>query len=237
MLLDEQILGLEDDHLTDLSEFNALGVSGDFALIKEAGEAFVTMQKAANEDGIDCQIYSGFRSFAVQSTIWQRKWYGERPTLNDKEEEIDINTLSDVDKMYAILRFSALPGASRHHWGTDIDVYDARQVNDKNYRLALVPSEYEPDGICGEMNAWMEANAEKFDFIRPYAHDYGGIGVEPWHYSFAPMAQKIIRNFPLTSLNQQLMQSNLPGTQVILNNLDIVYNRYILNNNSLGDSI
>ena len=237
MILDEQVLGLADDHLVDLAELNALGVSGDFALVKEAGEAFVAMQKAASDDGIDCQIYSGFRSFNAQSSIWEQKWFGERPTLNDAEEQVELHHLSELDKMHAILRFSALPGASRHHWGTDIDVYDARCVNDANYNLKLVPSEYEAGGICANLNAWMMENAEKFEFTRPYAQDRGGIGIEPWHYSYAPLAQKIIQNFPLAALHQQINQYSLAGKQIVLANLDIVYNRYILNNSNRKDAL
>jgi len=45
----------------------------------------------------------------------------------------------------AILHWSALPGASRHHWGTEIDVIDRAALADGR-KAQLIPAEYGADG-------------------------------------------------------------------------------------------
>lgn len=233
MLTDSQILGIDTTHLCPLSEFPVQGVSANYALSFEAATAFVKMQQAAANDGVDCQIISGHRDFSTQLRIWQRKWRGESPIVDDTETPIDTAELSNTQKMHAILRFSALPGASRHHWGTDIDLYDAKTSMEAKHSMQLVPSEYNADGICGELTQWLEVNAQTYGFYRPYADDHGGIGVEPWHYSFLPSAKDIIQRFPLSTLKQVLETSDIAGASIVLAHLEAIYERYILNNQPL----
>ena len=229
MLCDAHILGLNDAHLRPLASINAYGKSRDFALVEAAGNAFVAMQAAARADGIDCQITSGYRSFATQLNIWQRKWLGQRTIVDDHEQVVDITRISDVTKLHAILRYSALPGASRHHWGTDIDVYDAQAVAQTGHTLQLVASEYAEHGVCHALSQWLDSHAHRFGFIRPYAKDTGGIGVEPWHLSYAPVATPLLARFPITALSAHLGGIDIAGQRIILDNLDTIYRRYILN--------
>jgi len=51
-----------------------------------------------------------------QAEIWNAKAAGLRPVLDANEQPIDTGTLSERELVFAILRWSALPGASRHHW-------------------------------------------------------------------------------------------------------------------------
>ncbi len=46
--------------------------------------------------------------------------------------------LSDLEKCKAMLRWSAVPGASRHHWGTEIDIFDP-DLLPENTPLLLEP--------------------------------------------------------------------------------------------------
>ncbi|SPY94009.1 D-alanyl-D-alanine carboxypeptidase [Proteus mirabilis] len=64
---------------------------------------------------------SFIRSFERQLAIWNGKFEGTRPVLDAESQPIDIQTLSEGQRCEAILKWSALPGASRHHWGTEID--------------------------------------------------------------------------------------------------------------------
>ena len=58
--------------------------------------------------------------------------------------------------MRAILHWSALPGASRHHWGTEIDVIDRAAL--LHGQLAqLVPDEYAADGVFAKLGLWLSA--------------------------------------------------------------------------------
>lgn len=96
-----------------------------FLLHPQVREAFLKLQSLAALDGIDLQLISAFRPYERQLEIWNSKARGERELLYDNGRIIDFNSLSPEDLMWTILRWSALPGASRHHWGTDFDVFDA----------------------------------------------------------------------------------------------------------------
>jgi LAS superfamily LD-carboxypeptidase LdcB len=232
-----QILGTNEEHLCHLRD--VLGqATGEIAhvsvkqrLTSDAAIAFVKMQAAAAEDGVDVQILSGFRSFAQQLAIWQAKWCGLRPILNDRDQPVDTTDWTDAQKMHAILRWSAIPGGSRHHWGTDVDLYCAAAVSAAEHRLQLVASEYAPGGICGEMTSWLNANAHLYGFVRPYDKDRGGIGLEPWHYSYQPQADNIMQAFPLAELHALLLDSEIDGKDTLLSHLPELFARYICNNN------
>jgi Domain of unknown function (DUF4157)/D-alanyl-D-alanine carboxypeptidase/Zinc carboxypeptidase len=82
-----------------------------------------------------------------------------------------------------ILQFSALPGTSRHHWGTDVDFN------------SITNAEWEPPvaGKKGDnhfaLRQWLEKNASSAGMIQSYTPGRtGGYGEEPWHYSYAPIA-------------------------------------------------
>jgi LAS superfamily LD-carboxypeptidase LdcB len=101
--------------------------------------------------------------------------------------------VSDLAWLEAILRFSALPGTSRHHWGTDLDIWDAAAVC-VDYQPALEPSEYEQDGVFAEMTFWLDALISADDaegFYKPYNTDYGGVAPEAWHISYRPVASAL----------------------------------------------
>ena len=68
----------------------------------------------------------------------------------------------------AILTWSALPGASRHHWGSDIDVIDAAALG-PGARAQLVAEEFAPGGRFERLNGWLDSNMGRFGFFRPYA--------------------------------------------------------------------
>ena len=70
------------------------------------------------------QPASSFRDFERQQLIWNCKFNGERKVHDDEGNLLDLALLDDWQKAQAILRWSALPGGSRHHWGTEIDIFD-----------------------------------------------------------------------------------------------------------------
>lgn len=87
-------------------------------------EPFRALRAAAARDGFVLIPVSGFRNLARQAHIWNAKFRGHRPVHDRLGRELDPGQLGDEELVEAILVWSALPGASRHHWGTDIDVYD-----------------------------------------------------------------------------------------------------------------
>lgn len=186
------------------------------------------LAERAASAGFIFKVASSYRSFERQLLIWNNKARGLRPVLNDAGEILDINSLPERDKVFAILRWSALPGASRHHWGTDVDVYGGAQI-DPDYQLQLTVAETQGDGPYAEFHHWLndELAQGNSDFFRPYAQDRGGIAPEPWHLSYAPLATIFSREFTQDLLRGQLEKADLELKQVVLDNLDEIFQRFI----------
>ena len=177
----KRLLGLTED---------GLAPGGPARLRPEVAAAFGCLAAAAQEAGFDLAVASAFRGFDRQLRIWNRKACGELPVRDDQDCLVPMESLAPPQQLDCILRFSALPGASRHHWGTDLDVYD-RSAMPENYRLQLTPSEVAPGGIFGALHDWLDeriATGSSFGFYRPYDVDRGGVAVERWHLSYAPLA-------------------------------------------------
>ena len=134
----------------------------------------------------------GFDPMIGKKTIFDEKWQGKRAVLSDDDSLLDRSEFEDSEWLDRILRFSALPGTSRHHWGTDIDVYD-RAALSAGQRPALCPPSIKRKVYLlvwgsGYRSTWRDDNAE--GFFRPYDVDTGGVSVEPWHLSFRPTAER-----------------------------------------------
>jgi LAS superfamily LD-carboxypeptidase LdcB len=150
------------------------------AVHPQALEAFLAMREQAARDGIELAVFSAFRDFDAQLAIWNRKYRGERPLFRLDGSVREHASLSQAELIDAILEWSALPGTSRHHWGTDLDVYDAAAMPE-GYRVQLLPAEYACDGVFQRLSAWLDANMQRFGFFRPYDAYRGGVHPEPWH--------------------------------------------------------
>ncbi len=176
----EQALGLDDSHIN-------YGLA-ERPIHQNSADALARLRAAAQHAGFELRLASGFRSFSQQLTIWNAKARGERRVLDANEQPIDIVGLSDAEKMFAILRWSALPGTSRHHFGTDWDVY-AENLMPANYRLQLTQEEY-LHGVQKEFNRWLsEFIRTDGDFERPFDNGLFGVGAEPWHISHSSQAR------------------------------------------------
>jgi LAS superfamily LD-carboxypeptidase LdcB len=127
------------------------------------------MQVAAAHEGFNLQAASSWRSFERQLAIWNGKWRGERPLLDARQPAAGCAaTGRDRERLHAILRWSALPGTSRHHWGTDLDIYDPDCLP-AGTRLALEPWEYEAGGWFADLGEWLGDHMSDFGFFLPYA--------------------------------------------------------------------
>ncbi len=197
------------------------------ALHYEAVASFLAMRDAAARAGIDLAAASSFRDFERQVQIWNRKWRGERPLLDRGGSPIDAAALDDSRRIDAILCWSAVPGGSRHHWGSDIDVIDAAAVP-AGYQVQLVPAEYSSDGVFARLAPWLDANMGRYGFHRPYATEGCGAGVEPWHLSYGPVAARAIEELTLPVLKRAIAGSEMLGKAQVLERLPEVYTRFIL---------
>ena len=87
---------------------------GGLYLQVETYNAFKAMYKAALQDGVKLKIRSATRNFTYQKGIWERKWTGQTKVGGQNLAK----TIADpVKRAKKILRYSSMPGSSRHHWG------------------------------------------------------------------------------------------------------------------------
>ena len=191
-------------------------------------EPFVALQTQAAKQGFDLQICSGFRSFERQLHIWNGKLSGLRPVVDKAGNPIVLEALSPWDQIQAVLRWSALPGASRHHWGTDFDVYDAAAMPE-GYQIQLTPEEVEGAGIFAPMHDWLDSSfdGDSLGFYRPYGTDKGGVAPERWHLSYAPIADIYAREHSADVIAERLAGSDLLLLDVVLENLDEIVRRFV----------
>lgn len=193
----------------------------------EAVTSFLAMRDAAAREGIDLQSRSAFRDFDTQLLIWNRKWRGER-TLFARDGAVLVHGELSPDLLLdAILTWSAIPGGSRHHWGSELDLIDSAAVP-TGYQVQLVPSEYVGDGVFARLSAWLDCHAGRFGFFRPYRTDRGGVSPEPWHLSYAPVSLRALEALSLSMLRRVLEQSDIEGKPQILARLPEIYTRFLL---------
>lgn len=198
-----QLTGQSEDHL----QFEVDGT----CLHADAGAAYARLQAAARDAGFDLRIASGFRSYERQCLLWGRKV--ERLTsLND-------------EGLHGILRWSAMPGASRHHWGTDMDIFDATALGDA--KLNLEPEEYGHGGPFYGLWLWLQANAPDFGFFWPYAKDLGGVAVEPWHLSYQPVASEALKIISPDLLRQAWSAQPPAAVNWLHSNAETLFARYV----------
>ncbi len=191
---------------------------------------FQALVASAEQDNITIKIASGFRSFERQLLIWNNKFTGKSIIKNATGEQVQIAQLNDIEIIEAIMLYSALPGASRHHWGCDIDIYAANLLGSK--ALQLEPWEYSESGPMAKLSIWLAKNAHKFSFYFPYDSFRGGIAAEPWHLSYAPLAKQYQSAFSIEKLRECIVQIDIAGKEAIVENLTDIFKRYITNVNT-----
>jgi len=144
-------------------------------------EAFVKMSVSAAKDDIKLIIISATRNFESQKQIWENKWNG-RTLVEGK----NLTTIKDPGaRAEIILRFSSMPGTSRHHWGTDMDLN------------SLVNSYFE-SGHGLKIYQWLQAHAGAFGFCQPYTSKAGGrtgYEEEKWHWSYYPVSKELLGHY------------------------------------------
>lgn len=198
------------------------------ALHREVVEPFLAMRAAAARDGIDLVPFSSFRDFDRQLAIWNAKARGERELRGPGGELLDARALGEDARVRAILCWSALPGASRHHWGTDFDVMD-RAALPEGYRLQVIPEEFAADGVFARLDAWLKQHATRFGFYRPYTTFRGGVRPEPWHLSHAAVAGEALRQFSAPALREALDAAPLEDRAAVERLLPDIIERYVMN--------
>ena len=164
-------------------------------------KAFKKMEAAAKRDGIYLKIVSAYRGFERQKLIWNNKY----------EKFTNDFSLEPEKAISEIIRFSTVPGTSRHHWGTDIDIIDGNFPDEEN---VLVSEKFEKDGLFYKVKNWLDNNSENFGFYLTYTNDKNrkGFEFEPWHYSYKPVSIKYYRALIKTDLKKIIQNLDINGS-------------------------
>ena len=168
---ENELLGKERPHL----------VGDHYNLRPEVAKAFEKMREAAKQDGIALYSMSSYRSFEHQERIWNRKY--------ERYSKQGFKGLQIIDK---IIQYSTIPGTSRHHWGTDLDVID------RNVTVAgdkLLPKNYQKGGVYEKLGDWLRSNAKSYGFYLVYTdkENRKGFKYEPWHLSYKSTSFKMLK--------------------------------------------
>ena len=178
----------------------------DFYIHHKAQLAFQQLRQAAAKAGFDIGVASAFRSHQRQLAIW-----------NKKAEQI---------KLFAILRWSAIPGASRHHWGSELDIYDRRTLP-PGHIIQLTPEEVA--GPFAPMHSWLDENLQRFGFFRPYEQNLGGVAPEPWHISYHPVSQVYFEQYDFKLFQKSIAHPQLQLAKQIQDHAQEIFDNYIRN--------
>ena len=144
---------------------------------EEVYEAYERMRQAAAKEGIDIKVVSAHRSYHRQREIW-----------NAKYKTLTLQGLTAKDAIQEIITYSTLPGTSRHHWGTDIDIIDNANPQSGDVLLA---EKFYGDGPSSALRSWMNRNAADYGFLEVYTDhpNRKGFAHEPWHYTYHSLSK------------------------------------------------
>lgn len=168
-------------------------------LQKEVWEAYEKMRAAAKLEGINIQVVSGYRTYQRQKTIY-----------NSKYNRFTKQGMPPAQAISEILKYSTLPGTSRHHWGTDMDIIDASQPQPAS---VLEEEHYHGNGVYAKMKLWLNEHSESFGFYEVYDNSESrkGFQYEPWHFSYKPISILMLEEFMCLDSDVLLKDETLAG--------------------------
>ncbi len=174
----------------------------------KAYEAFKKMFFDAKACGINLEIVSAGRNFNYQKGIWERKW-----------KDGKYIKYFGADRVKNIMKYSSMPGTSRHHWGTDID-------------LNSLSNSYFSSGAGLKEYNWLTSHAKTYGFYQTYtSKESGRTGYEEekWHWSYMPVAEKLLEAYnntvkltDITNFNGSEYAPELDIIKVYVNGIDSV---------------
>jgi len=218
---------MNEFELTGRARTHIVQVDDPLCLLhREAAQPFLDLRAAAAAAGIDLAPVSSFRDFDAQLKIWNEKYRGERMLYDRNGRPLERAGLSEPELIEAILWWSAMPGGSRHHWGTEIDVID-RNALPAGEGAKLLPVEFGPAGPFSHLNAWLDEHMHAHGFFRPYCNDRGGVSPEPWHLSYGPVSERALERLTVPVLKAALEEREIEGKATVLRKLAAIHRRYV----------
>ena len=172
-----------------------------FLLRKEAYTAFLKMKDEAAKSGIKIKVVSSYRNYAHQNRIWERKY-----------KKFRSEGLAPIKAIKKIVEYSTIPGTSRHHWGTDLDIVDG---NVKQPKSLLIASHFHNNGPFCKLKEWLDNHSESFGFYLVYTDNYHrkGFKYEPWHLSYKPLSFKYLKEYKALNIFKMLQEEQLMGSK------------------------
>lgn len=139
---------------------------------KTQGQAPIIFEKftltGSRSSGWDTLPDAYFTNSNRSKGVDRKKWLGETSA-----KRLDI-----------ILQYTAVPGASRHHWGTDVDFNSTTNAD-----WAPAGAGKGKAGQYHALGVWLQTNAAQAGFVQAYTPGRsGGHQEESWHFSYAPLA-------------------------------------------------
>lgn len=171
-----------------------------YKLRKEAHIAFSKLKAEALKAGIKINVVSSYRNFNHQKRIWERKF-----------KRFRAQGLSAKQSIQKIIEYSTIPGTSRHHWGTDLDIIDA---NAEQPSSLLNPSNFNSAGPFCKLKEWMDIHASKYGFYLVYTdvQQREGFKYEPWHYTYRPLSVPYLKQYKALNIKTILKKEKLSGS-------------------------
>lgn len=163
-------------------------------------EAFDKMKAEATKDNIKIEVVSAYRSFQRQKDIFERKY-----------KNFTSGGLSPQNALEKIIEYSTIPGTSRHHWGTDLDIIDANVSRPAD---VLLPRNFHGNGSFCRLKMWLDENSEKFGFFEVYTDNGNrkGFKYEPWHFSYAPVSIPMLKSYQKNiDVKKMLLEEKILG--------------------------
>lgn len=179
-----------------------IGASYTTKMHKQAKAAFLKMKAAATNDGITIEVVSAYRSFQRQKEIFEGKY-----------NRFTNQGMSPLEAIEKILEYSTIPGTSRHHWGTDIDIIDGG-VSPRP-KSVLQPELFHGKGPFCKLKEWLNTNANSFGFYEVYTNNANrkGFKYEPWHFSYAAVSKPMLQAYKKLDVQQILLEEKIKGAE------------------------
>ncbi len=177
-------------------------------LREEAAAALKKMLSEFRKDhpNIKITVRSSFRSFYDQKYIWNSKFDGSTLVSG---KNLSREFKNHEARSREILKYSSMPGTSRHHWGTDFDI---------NYLY----NDYYNTGEGRIIYEWLKKNAGRFGYCQPYtAGRSGGYSEEKWHWSYRPLSEIFINDYNRLfdkDIKRFIRKSGFSGIESSINN-------------------
>lgn len=189
------------DQLIGKANQDIVGDSYTSKMHYRAKAAFQEMKNAAIKDNIDIELVSAYRSFDRQKDIFENKYI-----------QFTKGGLSPIQAIEKIIEYSTIPGTSRHHWGTDIDIIDANADRPED---VLQEEHFQNNGPFCELKAWLDKYANSFGFYEVYTNNSTrkGFKYEPWHFSYAPISIPMLKAYRALDLKQVIREENILGSK------------------------